>query len=287
MLMRQARFRWLTCWLTVGALLLTLSHWGQAQDTLESLRHNVRAEKEPEAPPRKRRRRSPRVRETDDETDNFVGQMLALGVTLPFWGPPIILDDNYREHGRFFSYPYKRGAPGNLVIGPEHQATTKVWHLRARSEYLESFSGVSSTGGQVLLDTLPRFGLDTEFYHRQEMLQSGSRDTLWTGDANAVFRFAQSSLLQMRTGLGINWLSDEQGREYGFNFTYGGDLMLGDPWILSGEIDAGTLGNSGLFHGRVTVGAQFHHVEIYTGYDYYQVGDTILDGALVGVRLWF
>jgi hypothetical protein len=110
---------------------------------------------------------------------------------------------------------------------------------------------------------------------------------LWTGDCNVVFRFAQMPQMQMRTGLGFNWLSDHVGGEAGFNFTYSGDFFPAEPWILSGEIDWGKLGSVGLFHGRATVGVHYHRCEVYTGFDYLDIGDTQISGLIAGLRVWY
>ena len=112
-------------------------------------------------------------------------------------------------------------------------------------------------------------------------------DALWTGDFNVTFRFAQSKHLQMRTGLGFNYLADEIGSDFGFNFTYGSDWFPSRPWVLSADIDWGTLGHANLFHARSTVGLQFHGMEIFTGYDYYEVGNTEIRGMIGGLRFWF
>jgi hypothetical protein len=53
------------------------------------------------------------------------------------------------------------------------------------------------------------------------------------------------------------------------------------------EIDWGKLGAATLFHGRVTAGVQFHRFEVYTGYDYFDVGSTQINSLIGGVRLWY
>ena len=131
-----------------------------------------------------------------------------------------------------------------------------------------------------------RFGIDAEADYRYEDLGLGT-DDLWTGDVNLVFRFAQSETVQMRSGIGVGWLSDQLGTEAGFNFTYGGDWTPADPWIFSADIDWGRLGETSVFHGRATAGVKYHRLEIYTGYDYYDLGDTAINGLIGGVRLWF
>ena len=93
--------------------------------------------------------------------------------------------------------------------------------------------------------------------------------------------------MTMRAGLGLNWLTDSSDTDLGFNFTYGGDLFPAKPWVISGEIDWGTLGHAGLFHGRTTVGICLRQVELFAGYDYFDVGDAQLDGFVSGLRLWY
>ena len=149
------------------------------------------------------------------------------------------------------------------------------------------FRRLVRAGGQVLFDTASRWGMDTEANYLREQAAADQRDQLWLGDVNLVYRFAQSPTLQMRTGLGMNWLADEFGSDFGFNFTYSGDFFPADPWIVSAEIDWGKLGHAGLFHGRATVGVHFHRLEVYTGYDYLDVGDTQINTAVSGVRIWY
>ena len=91
----------------------------------------------------------------------------------------------------------------------------------------------------------------------------------------------------MRTGIGLNWISDQVGQDSGFNFTYGGDWFPVRPFIVSGELDWGEIGHSNLVHVRVTAGVEWHRAEVYVGYDYLDVGNAQLGTCLAGVRIWF
>jgi hypothetical protein len=148
------------------------------------------------------------------------------------------------------------------------------------------FKGLQKHGGRLRLDTLSRFGLDTEWNYRRESLSSG-HDMLWNGDVNLVYRFAQSQRAAFYMGLGLNWLSDHLGSNAGFNFTYGADFYPTKPWVLSGSIDWGTLGHASAFHGRATVGVMLNRLEFFTGYDYYKLGGTSLPSYVAGVQLHF
>lgn len=233
----------------------------------------------------------------DDDDDNEAGfaKLTLLAVTSPVWLPKVLIDDTTLEPGYFARYPYRCELDGYMAPDAEFlrqrypwlESDRYRWLLRLRGEYATDFGDLSRAGGQLLFDTASRWGLDTEAIYLHEQLPADGRDQLWLGDVNVVYRFAQSPKLQMRTGLGMNWLSDAFGSDLGFNFTYSGDFFPADPWIMSAELDWGTLGHAGLFHTRVTVGVHLHRFEIYTGYDYLDVGDTQVNSAVSGVRVWY
>ena len=102
-----------------------------------------------------------------------------------------------------------------------------------------------------------------------------------------TYRFAQSDFGQFRAGLGINWLNDPSQTNLGFNFTYGADIFPAKPWVFSAVLDAGTLGHAGLFRFRTTAGVAYRSVELYTGYEYTDIGSVHWNGLIGGVRLWF
>jgi hypothetical protein len=91
----------------------------------------------------------------------------------------------------------------------------------------------------------------------------------------------------MRMGVGMNWLNDPTQTDLGVNFTYGGDFFPRKPWVISGEIDAGTLGNAGLFRFRTSLGLIFRRFETYVGYEYSDIGRTQDNFFISGVRVWF
>jgi len=57
-------------------------------------------------------------------------------------------------------------------------------------------------------------------------------------------------------------------------------------WVLSAEIDWGWLHHALLFHFRTTAGIVVHEIEVYTGYGYYDVGNTQISGWVAGIRVW-
>lgn len=273
----------------------------QAQ-VLQNLREEVRTE-EPEErrkeKEKKRLRKTDRHRHDDDEDcdeDESLGDVLGrelivkpllITVSAPFWYPPYLIGDDYAETAHFPRHPYARNARGSLLLDIGSDEGDKFWMARSRFEVADDFDRLARIGGHFLLDSTARFGLDTSVDYRTERLAAGGTDELWTGDMNLLFRFAQAEHLQMRTGLGFNWLSDPVGSDFGFNFTYMADFYPAEPWVISSELDLGALGDATLLHWRTTAGVQVSHLEFFTGYDHYSVGRVKINGMVAGVRVSF
>lgn len=228
----------------------------------------------------------------DDSSTDITGTFAIVGVvaTSPFWAPIALCGDDPIIAGYFAPYPYE-GTSGSMVF--DHGTTGEippagyVWAIKVRGEYGDDFDSLTRYSGHVLVEHSNRWGFDSETNYWREALAGGGHDELWTGDANLLFRFAQSERAQFRAGLGANWLSDNVGTELGFNFTYSADFYPAKPLVLSSELDAGWLGEAWLIHLRTTIGVQWRQVEVYTGYDYREIGSTQLDGWISGVRVLF
>jgi len=212
--------------------------------------------------------------------------MLLVTITSPFWAPIGFLEDNHAVDGYFFQHPYEADQVGLMAIGdlPARNNKLRAWAMRMDVEYGDSFNNTARVGGHALLQTRSRWGLDGGVDYRYENLATGNQDQLWTGDLNIVYRFAQSEAVQFRTGLGFNWLADQEDSDFGFNFTYAVDWLPRAPWVNTAEIDLGTIGEATLIHGRFTAGIQFRRLEIYSGYDYYDVGKVDLSNFVSGIR---
>lgn len=278
-------------WMLVG---LALAMSGPALvrgQALEELREDVRtSDAAPDRnKPAPRSHRDNEYCDDDgcDDSDDGWGSLLLFAIAAPFWGPPVWAGDTYSETGYFAHYPYQHN-DGYMIIGPMLPENELYrWAARGRVEYGTNFGHLEWTGIHLLVETSPRFGLESDFRHIREDVPPGRFDSLWLGDANVVFRFAQSEYLVMRTGLGMNFLNDPLATNTGFNFTYGGDFFPARPWIYSGELDLGTLGHATAIHLRTTVGMNLGMVEGYLGYDYYDVGQTHIGGLVAGLRGWY
>jgi hypothetical protein len=275
---------------------------GSADDGLQQLRSETRGTgpDDPPPPPRRREPDPPQkdyqqpqyhFDEDDDASDSVLGTAMAVGLVMaasaPFLGPAKLIEDDYASPAFFPRYPYQMPLDGHLMIDPYVPRKPRTWAGRIQAEYGGDFEDLTALNGGVLLETSMRFGIDSWAHYYSQQVAPGRSDHLLLGDTNLLFRFAQSPKVEMRTGVGFNWLTDDIGSEFGFNFTYGGDWYPINPLIVSSELDWGQVGHASLFHARATVGVQYHRGELYVGYDYLDVGNAQLDSWVTGLRFWF
>lgn len=291
-------------WLTVIACTASLFAFAwqtvplRAEDSLSQLREEVRTE-DPPAPSRDRAsdRRATSYNPNSDpcnpdtHSDGWGELFLpavyvtGIGASSPFWGPPALVGDTYSEYGYFPRYPYKERG-GYMWIGDPVPDTYFVG-VRARSDFGTNFGRIDWVGGNVLVESTMRWGVESDFRVLQESGPGATLDSATLGDANLFFRFAQSDQFQARAGLGLNYLSDRADTNFGGNFTYAVDWYPVKPVIVSAELDLGWLGQESLFHFRLTEGVNWKYGEAYVGYDYYDIGNFQVGGMVAGVRLWF
>ncbi|MFN0018457.1 MAG: hypothetical protein ACKVP0_09375 [Pirellulaceae bacterium] len=270
----------------------------RAEDSLSQLREEVRTE-DPPAPSRDRAsdRRATSYNPNSDpcnpdtHCDDWGGLFLpavyvaGIVASSPFWGPPALVGDSYLDKGYFPRYPYKERG-GYMWIG-DPIPDTYIVGVRARSDFGTNFGRIDWVGGNVLVESTMRLGVESDFRVLQESGPGAGLDSATLGDANLFFRFAQSDQFQARAGLGLNYLSDPADTNFGGNFTYAVDWYPVKPVIVSAEFDLGWLGHESLFHFRVTEGVNWKYGEAYVGYDYFDIGNFQVGGMVAGVRLWF
>lgn len=221
-----------------------------------------------------------------DDLTNAVGSVFLLAITSPWWGPNAVLESGHYNTARFPEHPYDN-VPGSLVIMTEPKDDVRSWLAEFRTEFATDFDGLDRIGGKLLLDTSSRFGLDVEWNVWEEDMANGFNDSLWTGETNLVYRFAQNEHVQFRSGLGVAWMHDSFDTNFGFNSTYAVDVYPHYPWALRAEFDLGKLGRETRTHFRATAGVVFSSLEFYTGYDIFKVGSTELQGMVFGLQVWY
>ncbi|HUG89645.1 MAG TPA: hypothetical protein VML55_02350 [Planctomycetaceae bacterium] len=158
---------------------------------------------------------------------------------------------------------------------------------RLRGEYADDFDTHSRIGGSAHLRTSRVLGFDLEWNRRERERPFGRDERLWTGDANVVFQLVNVKMISMRAGGGVAWSSDDDRARTGVNLTYGADFFVSRPWLMTLEVDFGRISGESLTHARGTIGYVMGQFEVYTGWDWFELGDRSSDGLIGGVTLWF
>lgn len=183
-------------------------------------------------------------------------------------------------------FPYADGWDGYLIDDAWNHAGNG-WASRLRLEHGFENARVRRGGIAGLIESEGGIGLQAEWNRYTERLRFGRRDRLHIGDANFVVRVFEEEHAHGRAGIGLNWLSDPYDVDLGVNFTAGVDFFPRKPWILSAEMDLGTLGRATMFHGRFAAGATWDRLELFAGYDFRSIDSVTLHGPMLGLRLWF
>ncbi len=222
------------------------------------------------------------------------GSLLGYLLLSAFLGPHAVLEEDAPPVLYFPGHPYPDACSGYMLaqapLGPDLcNPAFRLYSLAGQFsvENGNDFSGMNRVNGRLLIETASRFGVQTSWNYFQEQLPHGRADQLVLGDANLVYRFAQSEHVLMRTGVGFRTLLDRDASDFGFNFTYGGDIFPVKPLIVSAVVDLGNVGSAFVAHCRATAGIIYRRWELFTGYDYFRVGSVNLHGPLLGVRVWF
>jgi hypothetical protein len=161
------------------------------------------------------------------------------------------------------------------------------WTGRFRGEYGDNFDDTNHIRGNLIVNSGLPVGFDTEVVYRHDEKMRRGTNYLLTGDFNLIYRFGKVRNAEIRAGIGVNWLTGGDSTELGFNSTYGVDIYLARPWIISTSFDWGTLGSQELLHARITGGLDLGRFEIFAGYDFYEIGDQERKGWVAGLGMWF
>jgi hypothetical protein len=203
----------------------------------------------------------------------------------PFALPRELLRDGGGE-ARFARYPYAEGDEGRGFWLRAGDGAAE-WSLRPRWELGGDLDDLERTGLGLELEHARRFGLDAAWSRWVEDVDGGGSDEVDLGDANLVYRFAQSPYAAFRAGLGVNVLDDKGGTELGLNATYGAHFLPARPLSAGFELDLGTSGGDGLLHLRAELGLVVSRFELLAAWDHFDVDGDELRSVALGLRAWF
>lgn len=255
---------------------------GNRGGLLSAARDEVRKDDSPRRKRRRRRRSSVYpiapivILEADDTPPAAIPQPLNGSAVVEPAPPAVTTDPELRPICR---YPYSGGCQGYRV--------DNAWAARLNLEHGFRTEGVQREGFRLLVESEPGLGLLFDWNEYTERLPFGRRDRLQFGDVALLVRVVDEPSAQVRLGVGINWLHDRFGTDAGLNLTAAADVFPVKPFVLSGQLDVGTIGDTSTFHTRFSAGVVWKRLELFGGYDYRTFGSVSLHGPMVGVRIWF
>jgi hypothetical protein len=202
---------------------------------------------------------------------------------------------------RFADHPYAGGMPGFLLDMPPITTTAVSSDdgvepdeetLRSRQVVAAQLAAEAGSdtrlmraGMRARLQFPARLELDSDWSFYREV-DRGMVDVAWLGREHLSFRFAESSAVQFRSGIGPQHLVDSSGWVHGGDVTWGFDAFPGRPVLLAFEASVGVLGKAftaGLFS---RIGVMQGPVEISLGWHQRWIGTVPLGGPFLSINFW-
>lgn len=220
------------------------------------------------------------------EADSFFmeifGPILSYIFISPYSVPYTFWDDGFDTHLCFHPYPYYSTEKGYLTESDD----LKGLAFDLSSAYKIYRGDVYGVGLNFKARTNFRFEVHADYNYLEEKLDNGTKDSLYLGNINVLYRFAQNERLLMHSGLGLNILHDKEDK-FGFNYNYSLEAYPFKPMYLAIGVDLGLLGGASYVRFRTMVGVVYRSYEVNIGFESYNIGDTSLEGLIFGFKMYF
>jgi hypothetical protein len=219
----------------------------------------------------------------DSEGDRALGRA-ALQVLFFPWTLPAAVVREYNVDGYSIPvYPYA-DEPAYTVGGEDAPSEVKrVARLRLRlGATARSPQLVSGTLATQLDFSLPfTLRLDYRLFAEAD---GGTRSYAGLGNAEVLYRFAESAALCFFTGAGYVQWADVSGLSHGFGLIYGFEAFPIRPITFGSRLSIGKLGASYSFQWRSYIGVMISRYEVQVAYDHVDVGGAQLGGLQLSLE---
>lgn len=221
-----------------------------------------------------------------DDSDSIMGEIfgpiIAYVLISPYYMPYSFWDDGFDTPYCFHPYPYYQSEKGYLKESDEVEWAA----FDLSGEFKIYKNSVYGIGLNFKARTSFRLEVHADYNFLEEKLDNGTTDSLYLGNINVLFRFAQNEKLLMHSGFGLNILGDKDDK-YGFNYNYSLEVYPFKPMYFAIGADFGQLGGSSYIRFRVSTGVIHRSYELSVGFESYNIGDATLEGIIFGLKIYF
>ncbi|MBL8799353.1 MAG: hypothetical protein JNM56_36055 [Planctomycetia bacterium] len=153
---------------------------------------------------------------------------------------------------------------------------------------LDTFTALSQ--GQALLDAVAEFGLDAGWQRSTKRLPQTGDQSLSLTDVDLKVRLLEEQQLQWHVGFGMQVLDRAQDFYLGYALTTALHLRVAEQFDISAQGEVGRVDAAGVRHGRASVGVssrQLPHLDVYSGFDFFEIGSERWRVPIFGMRFKF
>lgn len=216
---------------------------------------------------------------------------VGVAATSPYWVPRNWIEERSNAITYLRADPYASEPYGFLLIDQmdgemNHVYSGASWGGQVSVDYSSDFDDIQAIGGDLRVEHRSRFGLESRWRTLDEDIGNSS-DSLTVGAVNGIYRFAQSPQFAMRSGIGLNWLVDDVGSEFGFNWVYSAEWTPMKPLVVRGGIELGTLGDAFTTHASLFTGLQKGRWQLYAGPEFFSFDDATITLLTTGIAVRF
>jgi hypothetical protein len=222
----------------------------------------------------------------DDEQERIIAMGFLKALLFPFILPRAIVQDMNPQGYTVPAYPYSDSLAYTVTEDPELAEQHKLLRVQMRL-------GATARSPQLMSGTFAAqidFSLPVALQVGYRVLgeaDAGQRTFVGFGNAQALYRIAESRHLRFHTGVDyLQWL-DAQGLSHGLAFVYGFDAFPAQPISFGSRISIGGLGKqvAYAFQWRTYLGVMLSRYEIQVAYDHLDIGGVQLGGLQLSMQV--
>jgi hypothetical protein len=222
----------------------------------------------------------------DREAERIIARAALQVMLFPFILPRAVVEDMNPNGYTVPAYPYSDSLAYTVANDPElaeqHKLLRVQMRLGATARSPQLMSGTFAAQVDFSLPVALQVG-----YRVLGEADAGQRTFVGLGNAQALYRIAESRHLRFHTGVDyLQWL-DTEGFSHGLGFVYGFDAFPIQPISFGSRVSIGALGKqlAYAFQWRTYLGVMLSRCEIQVAYDHLDIGGVQLGGLQLSMQV--